>query len=220
MPRILIDRVDKPTSINLLTLEVVDRIDPPSVSTMPSSTLLAFVDSLVKTLHRMKLSSAFLVLPDTSMAFYNTQGIASSLGELADLLSCITGLKSLQFLLLSQPALLARIPPSFMHAVLQLALTPQACNRFVSLPMTKQYFNWFLEYLINTFPGSPRFLPMTMQEEGSRVGLGKEERQRGTEIEGQVKRDEARMRAAESMSGYTGYNVDICYKVYRVGDCQ
>ena len=208
--------MDKPTSINLLALEVVDRVDPPNVMAMGDACVKALFDQLVRVLKKMKLSSVYLTSPQPSMAFFNTDGVASGVCELADLLSCITGLRSLQFLFLAQPSLLSRMSLSFMHAVLQLALTPRATNRFISLPMNRQYLNWFIEYLINTFPGSPRFLPMTLQEEETRVGWGKEERRKGNEIEGQVKQDEARMHAAESMSGYTGYGVDVCYKVYRV----
>ena len=48
-------------------------------------------------------------------------------------------------------------------------------------------------------------------------GWEKEERRRGNEIEGRVSLDDRRMRGAVTISGITGYDPMICYKVYRVG---
>ena len=215
-PLVLVDRLDIPSRICLLNLEVVDRMDPPRSDDVCDP----LFDAVAKTMAALKFNAELTKQPDKTMAYFNSDGAICSVHELADVLGYICGIRCLQHLSLQHPTLLKRLSASFVHSLLHLAVQSQACNRFVGLHMMKQYFNWFMEYLVNTFPGSPRFLPLTMQEgEVKEFGWEKEERRRGNEIEGRVSCDERRMRGAVTISGITGYDPMICYKVYRVGEC-
>ena len=213
-PLLLIDHIDNPSRISLMNLEVVDRVDAPRADLIYEQ----LFSDIIKTLTSMKLSTELMTQPDRTMAFFNTSGIICGVRELSNVLGTICGIRCLQFLILGFPDLLKNISQSFVHKLISLAILPIATNRFLGLHALKQYFNWFIEYLINTFPGSPRFLPLTMQEgEGKEFGWEKEERRKGSEIEGRVSRDERRMRGAVTISGITGYDPETCYKVYRVG---
>ena len=213
-PLVLVDRLDIPSHICLLNLEVVDRVDPPRSDGVCDP----LFDAVVKTMATLKFNPDLTKQPGKTMAYFNSDGAVCGVHELADVLGYICGVRCLQHLSLQHPALLKRLSASFVHSLMHLAVQSQACNRFVGLHMMKQYFNWFMEYLVNTFPGSPRFLPLTMQEgEVKEFGWEKEERRRGNEIEGRVSLDDRRMRGAVTISGITGYDPMICYKVYRVG---
>lgn len=215
-PLLLIDHIDNPSRISLMNLEVVDRVDSPRTDIIHEQ----LFSDIIKTLTSMKLNTELINQPDRTMAFFNTSGIICGVRELSDILCTICGIRCLQFLILGYPNLLKKLPQSFVHKVMSLAILPIASNRFIGMHALKQYFNWFIEYLINTFPGSPRFLPLTMQEgEGREFGWEKEERRKGSEIEGRVSRDERRMRGAVTISGITGYDAETCYKVYRVSEC-
>lgn len=102
----------------------------------------------------MKLSTELMTQPDRTMAFFNTSGIICGVRELSNVLGTICGIRCLQFLILGFPDLLKNISQSFVHKLISLAILPIATNRFLGLHALKQYFNWFIEYLINTFPGS------------------------------------------------------------------
>ena len=55
--------------------------------------------------------------------------------------------------------------PEIVQLLWKMALRPLPCNVSFNTLIVRQYFNWFIEYLIDTYTGSARLLPMELQTE-------------------------------------------------------
>ena len=58
-----------------------------------------------------------------------------------------------------------RLSPALLQQLIRIALRPLPCNVSFNTLIIRQYFNRFIEYLIDTYPGAARLLPMELQTE-------------------------------------------------------
>lgn len=223
---VLMDKIDTPRSMSIYVLDVIDRERVPSGLRDCYQALLPSLQAFVSLL---KLPNELFTMPARSMPFFNTSALSLPVPRLQEAMMALHLVRCLQSILIDVPDLVQSIQQPVIAQILRVAVKPVACNMPLATSVMMQYYNWFVEYLINTYPGSPRFLPMELQSETSRMererrrsygatcGLGKDEATDPWD-DGRptVLRDEKRTKLAKTISGITGYNEDICYKMLRV----
>ena len=124
---------------------------------------------------------------------------------------------------------LYQIQSQTIQQLVDVAIRPLPCNISINTLILRQYYNLFIEYLIDTFPGSSRLLPMELQTEevGESLdemelkdcyGVGKEERTEMDEVYGRpnVIRYERRMRAATEIAERYQLEPEQLYRILEV----
>lgn len=224
---VLMDKIDTPRSMSIYALDVLDRERvPPGLG----DCYRALLPALQAFLPLLRLPNELFAMPARSMPFFNTSALSLPVPRLQDAMIALHLVRCVQSILIEVPDLVQSLQQPVIAQILRVAVKPVACNMPLATSVVRQYYNWFVEYLINTYPGSPRFLPMELQSETSRLererrrsygatcGLGKDEAADPWD-DGRptVLRDEKRTKLAKTIAGITGYNEDICYKMLRVG---
>ena len=225
---VLMDKIDTPRPMSIYALDVIDREHVPSGLKDLYQSILPHLQAIESLL---KLSNDLFAMPARSMPFFNTSALSLPVPQLQDAMIALHLVRCLQSILVDVPDLVQSLQQPVIAQILRIAVKPVACNMPLATSVVRQYYNWFVEYLINTYPGSPRFLPMELQSETSRMererrrsygatcGLGKDEATDPWD-DGRptVLRDEKRTKLAKTISGITGYSEDICYKMLRVSE--
>ena len=222
---VLLDRIDTPMKISIYAFDVIDRLLPPAFG---RDFYAAVIGPLQRILLRLPLAKELMAMPARSMPFFNTAALSLQPHLLQNVTLLLQTVRALHFAILNLPDLVTSLQPSLVVALFRLAVKPVPVNVTFSSSTIRQYVNWFVEYLINTYPGSPRFLPMELQldsfgEElerqagaGFSTGLGKDEvKDSWNDEKPKVLHDEKRMKVAKTIAAITGYDEDVCYKIYR-----
>ena len=225
---ILMDKIDTPRQLSIYALDVLDREHVPLGLSDCYCEILPVLESI---LMMTSLSNNLFSMPSRTMPFFNTTGLPLRVSSLQDAMIVLHLIRSLHSIFIASPDLVQMLQQPTIAQILRIAVKPIACNMPLSTSVMRQYYNWFVEYLINTYPGSPRFLPMELQSETSKVererrrsysatfGIGKDEKtDRWDDCRPAVLRDEKREKLAKTISGITGYAEDICYKLLCVCD--
>lgn len=96
-------------------------------------------------------------------------------------------MRCIHHLLISNQSLASQLNPQILQKLIHISTRPLPCNTSFNSLIIRQYFNLFMEYLIDTYPGSSRLLPTELQVEEvgetydeidlqDCYGVGKEER--------------------------------------------
>ena len=226
---VLLDRIETPQFINNYVFDVVDRVEPPHDSNGQFEKLL---DPIQQVIQRIELNPELFALPSIDMRFFNTSDLNLSPSELQNVILFLYCVRCTNHLVISNNSLVKRITSSTMSRLVHIAVQPLPCNVSFNTLIIRQYFNWFIEYLADTYPGSARLLPMELQtEEDGEVLRGRErvdpqfgfskendeEVVRVDEPEGpKVIRNEKRMKTAEELAAICRVDVNVAYAVLLV----
>lgn len=221
---VLLDRIETPMMMSIYGFDVIDRLLPPSFGT-------PFYTQVIEPLQHMflclPLAKELMAMPTRTMPFFNTSALSLQPHLLQNVTLSLYTIRALHYTILNTPQLVASLHPTMVSALFRIAVKPVPSNVTFSSSTIRQYVNWFVEYLINTYPGSPRFLPMELQMEnyakemerqcGSySTGLGKDEvKDSWNDQKPKVLYDEKRMNVAKTIATITGYDEEVCYKIYR-----
>ena len=218
---VLLDRIDTPMKMSIYGFDVVDRLLPPAFG---RDFYVAVIDPLQRILLRLPLAKELMAMPARSMPFFNTAALSLQPHLLQNVTLLLHTVRALHFTILNIPDLVTSLQQNLVVALFRLAVKPVPVNVTFPSSTIRQYVNWFVEYLINTYPGSPRFLPMELQldsfgeelERQSSTGLGKDEvKDNWNDEKPKVLHDEKRMKVAKQIAAITGYDEDVCYKICR-----
>ena len=222
---VLMDKIDTPISLSIYSIDVIDRLYCPKLSPSFYEMIIGYYCRL---LPLFPIPKGLTTIPSPLMPFFNTAPLSLKADLLQDVLLLTQLIHSLHSMITSHPPSVQLLTQNVVHILFRVAMKPIPLNSVLPTSVVKQYFNWFIEYLINTYPGSPRFLPMELQSESyeteherhrsntSLYGLGKDEQvDEWNDGKPAVIRNEKRMKLAKTIAGITGYDETVCYKVFR-----
>ena len=228
---VLMDKVNAPRLINSYTFDVVDRVAPPSDRDGLFARLLEPIERLLRAL---ALNEELFTLPAPEMPFFNTSDVCLSPAQLQNSILYLYCVRCVNHLVIGDETLALRLRRETVTQLWRTALRPLPCNVSFNTLIVRQYFNWFIEYLVDTYAGSARLLPMELQNEvdgevvygrdkvDPRFGFGKEEEEEvrfdeGEETDGpKVVRNEKRMKKAREVAGICNVDVMVAYAVLQV----
>ena len=223
---ILMDKMDTPKLINCYVFDVVDRIEPPQDT---DGKYAGFLESIQLILNRLSLHEEVLSLPTSDMPFFNTSDLSLMPSEVQNCILYLYCVRCINHLLISNQKLVSHIHSATIKQLVDIAIRPLPCNISINTLIIRQYFNLFIEYLIDTFPGSSRLLPMELQTEEvgesfdevdlqDCYGVGKEERNEVDDTYGRpnVIRYERRMRVATEIAERFDMEPDRLYRILQV----
>ena len=226
---VLLDKIETPRYINNYVFDVVDRIEPPHDEGDQFKQLLNPIQRIIQ---RVQLNAELFSLPSPEMHFFNTSDLQLSPSELQNIILFLYCVRCTNHLVISNNSLVRCLRTETISRLIQIAVQPLPCNVSFNTLIVRQYFNWFIEYLIDTYIGSARLLPMELQnEEDGEVLRGRErvDPQFGfnkeydeevlmmEEPEGpKVIRNEKRMKAAEELAALCRVDVNVAYAVLLV----
>lgn len=228
---VLMDKVNAPRLINNYTFDVVDRVEPPRDRDGLFARLLEPIERLLRAL---ALNEELFTLPAPEMPFFNTSDVCLSPAQLQNSILYLYCVRCVNHLVIGDETLALRLRHETVAELWRTALRPLPCNVSFNTLIVRQYFNWFIEYLIDTYAGSARLLPMELQNEvdgevvygrdkvDPRFGFGKEEEEEvrfdeGEETDGpKVVRNEKRMKKAREVAGICNVDVMVAYAVLQV----
>ena len=225
---VLMDKIETPRLINCYVFDVVDRVEPPRDT---DSRYAGFLSAIQAILSHLPLHPSIFDLPTPEMPFFNTSDLSLMPSEIQNCILYLYSVRCLSHLIISNQSLAIQILPSTIQQLMDIAVRPLPCNISFNTLIIRQYFNLIIEYLIDTYPGSARLLPMELQtddvEEGSfsvkadlsaSYGVGKEERYEKEEGYGRpsVIRYERRMRMAAELAEKAGLTAEGVYRILQV----
>ena len=228
---VLMDKLDTPKLVNCYVFDVVDRIEPPQDRNGVYGQLLVAIEHMLKGLD---LNEELFTLPAAEMPFFNTSDLCLNPSQLQNIILYLYCVRCINHLVISNDTLATQLQPEIVQLLWKMALRPLPCNVSFNTLIVRQYFNWFIEYLIDTYTGSARLLPMELQteEDGEivhgrdkvdpRFGFGKEEEEEvrfdeGEETDGpKVIRNEKRMKKAREIAVICNVDVMVAYAVLQV----
>lgn len=223
---VLMDKIDTPRSINCYVFDVVDRIEPPKDS---QGLFGVFLHSIQNIMGSLQVNEQALELPSSDMPFFNTNEISLMPSEVQSIVLHLYCVRCIHHLLISNQSLASQLNPQILQKLIHISTRPLPCNTSFNSLIIRQYFNLFMEYLIDTYPGSSRLLPTELQVEEvgetydeidlqDCYGVGKEERNEMDEAYGKphVIRYERRMRVATDLAEKYDLEPDNTYCVLEV----
>ena len=221
---VLLDKIDTPRFINNYVFDVVDRVEPPDDS---DGKFVVFLELITRILGSLPLREELFTLPSPDMPFFNTSNLTLMPSELQNIIVYLYCVRCINHLVIRNDTLARSMAPSLLQQLIRTALRPLPCNVSFNTLIFRQYFNRFIEYLIDTYPGAARLLPMELQTEEVGVhpkkavsvcfGVGKEELEKDEEYGKPVLiLNEARMREAAVISERENCSVEEAYTVLLV----
>ena len=206
---VLLDKIDTPRYINNYVFDVVDRIEPPDDD---DATFGVFLDSIVKIVLSLSLREELFTLPSSDMPFFNTSDLTLTPSELQNIILYLYCVRCINHMMIRNDSLTHALSPALLQQLIRTAMRPLPCNVSFNTLIIRQYYNRFIEYLIDTYPGASRLLPMELQTEEVGVkhkkrmsdcfGVGKEELEKDEEYgKPIVILNEERMKEAREISG-------------------
>ena len=206
---VLLDKIDTPRYINNYVFDVVDRIEPPDDD---DATFGVFMDSIVKIVLSLSLREELFTLPSSDMPFFNTSDLTLTPSELQNIILYLYCVRCINHMMIRNDSLTHALSPALLQQLIRTAMRPLPCNVSFNTLIIRQYYNRFIEYLIDTYPGASRLLPMELQTEEVGVkhkkrmsdcfGVGKEELEKDEEYgKPIVILNEERMKEAREISG-------------------
>ena len=223
---VLLDKIDTPRYINNYVFDVVDRIEPPDDD---DATFGVFLDSIVKIVLSLSLREELFTLPSSDMPFFNTSDLTLTPSELQNIILYLYCVRCINHMMIRNDSLTHALSPALLQQLIRTAMRPLPCNVSFNTLIIRQYYNWFIEYLIDTYAGAARLLPMELQreEEGdqhhghdritSSFGLGKEEEEdvpyEDDVSQLKIVRNEKRMKMAKGLSSICSIDVSTMYTV-------
>ena len=177
----------------------------------------------------LQVNEQALELPSSDMPFFNTNEISLMPSEVQSIVLHLYCVRCIHHLLISNQSLASQLNPQILQKLIHISTRPLPCNTSFNSLIIRQYFNLFMEYLIDTYPGSSRLLPTELQVEEvgetydeidlqDCYGVGKEERNEMDEAYGKphVIRYERRMRVATDLAEKYDLEPDNTYCVLEV----
>ena len=221
---VLLDKIDTPRYINNYVFDVVDRVEPPDDA---DGKFAVFLELITRILSVLPLRKELFTQPSPDMPFFNTSDLPLSPSELQNVIVYLYCVRCINHMVIRNDALARRLSPALLQQLIRIALRPLPCNVSFNTLIIRQYFNRFIEYLIDTYPGAARLLPMELQTEEVGVhpkkamsacfGVGKEEAEKDEEYGKPVLiLNEARMREAAAISERENWSVEEAYTVLLV----
>ena len=221
---VLLDKIDTPRYINNYVFDVVDRVEPPDDA---DGKFAVFLELITRILSVLQLREELFTLPSSDMPFFNTSDLTLMPSELQNVIVYLYCVRCINHMVIRNDTLARRLSPALLQQLIRIALRPLPCNVSFNTLIIRQYFNRFIEYLIDTYPGAARLLPMELQTEEVGVhpkkamsacfGVGKEEAEKDEEYGKPVLiLNEARMREAAAISERENWSVEEAYTVLLV----
>ena len=221
---VLLDKIDTPRYINNYVFDVVDRVEPPDDA---DGKFAVFLELITRILSVLQLREELFTLPSSDMPFFNTSDLTLMPSELQNVIVYLYCVRCINHMVIRNDTLARRLSPALLQQLIRIALRPLPCNVSFNTLIIRQYYNWFIEYLIDTYPGAARLLPMELQTEEVGVhpkkamsacfGVGKEEAEKDEEYGKPVLiLNEARMREAAAISERENWSVEEAYTVLLV----
>ena len=221
---VLLDKIDTPRYINNYVFDVVDRVEPPDDA---DGKFAVFLELITRILSVLPLRKELFTQPSPDMPFFNTSDLPLSPSELQNIIVYLYCVRCINHMVIRNDTLARRLSPALLQQLIRIALRPLPCNVSFNTLIIRQYFNRFIEYLIDTYPGAARLLPMELQTEEVGVhpkkamsacfGVGKEEAEKDEEYGKPVLiLNEARMREAAAISERENWSVEEAYTVLLV----
>ena len=221
---VLLDKIDTPRYINNYVFDVVDRVEPPDDA---DGKFAVFLELITRILSVLQLREELFTQPSSDMPFFNTSDLPLSPSELQNIIVYLYCVRCINHMVIRNDTLARRLSPALLQQLIRIALRPLPCNVSFNTLIIRQYYNWFIEYLIDTYPGAARLLPMELQTEEVGVhpkkamsacfGVGKEEAEKDEEYGKPVLiLNEARMREAAAISERENWSVEEAYTVLLV----
>ena len=218
---VLLDKIETPQFINNYVFDVVDRVEPPRDDLNAFQHLLQPIQHIIQ---HIKLNSELFALPADSMPFFNTADLPLAPSELQNAILLLYCVRCVNHLVIANDSLVSQITPETLQRLIQIAVRPLPCRVSMNALIIRQYFNWFIEYVIDTYPGSCRLLPMELQTETFQpvedlfeadFGVGKDDLAEEDEDYDKptIIRNEKRMKMAETLAETTQCSVEAAYRV-------
>ena len=159
---VLLDKLETPQFINNYVFDVVDRIEPLKDGSSSFEQLLEPVQCMIQ---HIELNNELFSLPSDAMPFFNTSDLSLTPSQLQNTILFLYCVRCVNHLVIANDSLVTRITSATLQRLIQISVLPLPCNVSVNTLVIRQYFNWFIEYVIDTYPGSSRLLPMELQTE-------------------------------------------------------
>ena len=226
---VLLDKIETPRYINNYVFDVVDRIEPPQDE---DDQFKQFLNPIQQIIQRITLNPELFSLPSEEMHFFNTSDLQLSPSELQNVILFLYCVRCTNHLVISNNSLVRNLSTQTISRLISIAVQPLPCNVSFNTLIVRQYFNWFIEYLIDTYVGSARLMPMELQNEEDgevlrgrervdpQFGFNKENDEEVLRVEEQegpkVIRNEKRMKAAEELAALCRVDVNVAYAVLLV----
>lgn len=224
---VLMDKLDTPKLVNCYVFDVVDRIEPPQDTDEQYGGFLKSIETILK---HLSLHKEVFSLPTSDMSFFNTNDLSLMPSEVQNCMLYLYCVRCINHLLISNQKLVCQIQSQTIKQLVDIAIRPLPCNISINTLILRQYYNLFIEYLVDTFPGSSRLLPMELQTEEvgesfdevdlkDCYGVGKEERNEMDDTYGRPNliRYERRMRAATEIAEKYDLEPERMYRILQVG---
>lgn len=149
---VLMDKVNAPRLINSYIFDVVDRVAPPSDRDGLFARLLEPIERLLRAL---ALNEELFTLPAPEMPFFNTSDVCLSPAQLQNSILYLYCVRCVNHLVIGDETLALRLRRETVTQLWRTALRPLPCNVSFNTLIVRQYFNWFIEYLVDTY-AAPR----------------------------------------------------------------
>lgn len=228
---VLMDKRDTPRNINNYLFDVVDRVEPPKDRNGMFKKVMKCIERI---LNHLEIEEELFTLPAPEMPFFNTTDLYMTPGQLQAIILYLYCVRCINHLIINNEELVMELSPKTAQQLWKTALRPLPCNISFNTLIVRQYFNMFIEYLIDTYTGSARLVPMELQteEDGEivhgrdkvdpRFGFGKEEEEEVRFDEGEesdfpkVVRNEKRLKKAQEIAAICHVDVMVSYAVLQV----